>query len=229
MKKNTYFKIATLFLAIPLLGSVSSSAQGLDDWEARPSVSLEYRFNKQLSLTGTYYLYIDKNITEIDKSVMAGEIGYKINSWLKAGFEYRYGLKNGSGSHDLRYSLTFDTKLSDKWKIKYRPMLQQEFVSLNKAELAISPVEYYLTNRLTAIYELAKAWDVYLFTENYVQLGQGDINFYRQKSALGLDYEIDDRNEVGTRFDIINKSSGKNIARINLSYKLTLGYIKSKQ
>lgn len=216
-------------MSIPAMVAIQTSAQTFDDWEARPNVTVKYKANKNLSLAGTYFLYIDKNMTEIDKSVMAGEIGYKINSWVKAGFEYRYALKNGEGSHELRYSFTFDKNIAERWKIKYRPMLQQEFESSKKTEKENNPAEYFLSNRLTVDYDISNSFTLYLFTENYVQLEKGNIHFHKQKSAVGLDYEINERNQVGTRFDVINKSSGKNVARVSLNYTITLGYIKSKQ
>lgn len=217
-----------LFIAFIIFLTTQTNAQVFDDWEARPNVSLKYKFNKKLSIAGTYYLYLDKNMSQYDKSVTGGEVAYKINSWLKVGIDYRYGTKPQEHYHDIRYSVTFDYNPSQKWKIAYRPMLQQEFVSLKEVHLATSPIEYYLRNRLTLSYEISNAAKLYVFTENYLRANHGDYSFHRQKSALGAEFGVSPRSEIGARFEVLNKRSGKIIARPNLSYTYTLGYVKKK-
>lgn len=215
-----------LFLAFAILLTMQTKAQVFDDWEARPNVSLKYKFNKKLSIAGTYFLYLDKNMSQYDKSVIGGDISYKINSWLKAGIDYRYGIKPQEHYHDIRYSFTFDHHLSQKWKIAYRPMLQQEFISLREEHLAINPIEYYLRNRLTLSYAVSNAVELYVFTENYLRADHGDYTYHRQKSALGAEFGVSSRSKVGVRFEVLNKRNGKMIARPNLSYTYTLGYVK---
>ncbi len=217
-----------IFFALTILLSTQVKAQVFDDWEARPNVSLKYKFNKKLSIAGTYYLYLDKNMSQYDKSVISTEVAYKVNSWMKAGIDHRYGIEPKGNYHDIRYSITFDYNPSKKWKIAYRPSLQQEFISLKKEHLAINPIEYFLRNRLTLSYEISNDVDLYVFTENYLRANHGDYSFHRQKSALGADFGISPRSEIGTRFEVLNKSNGKIIARPNLSYTLTLGYVKGK-
>lgn len=220
----------TLFILMLSLAYTSQTkAQMFDDWEARPNISLKYKFNKKWSVTGTYYFYLDKNMSQYDKSVIAGEVDYKVNSWLKAGIDYRYGISEKKRYHDLRYSVTFDYNPSKKWKIEYRPMVQQKFTSLQKSHLALKPIKYYIRNRLTASYDVSSAIKVFVFTENYLRPKQGDINFHRQKSALGAEFEIGNRSEIGTRFEVINKKSGKMYARPNLNFTYTLGYVKNKK
>lgn len=221
--------INIFFLILSVIFTTQTRAQILDDWEARPNISLKYKLDKNWSIAGTYYMYLDKNMRQYDKSVIGGEINYKINSWMKAGFDYRYGMKKQKHYHDLRYSLTFKYKPSKKWGIAYRPMLQQEFVSLNNTHLAAHPIEYYLRNRFTLSYNVTRKTELYVFTENYLKPEQGDMVFYRQKSAIGADFEINKRNQIGTRLEIINKRNGKNIARPNLSYTYTLGHVKKRK
>lgn len=221
-------KKSILFLAFTIFLATQTQAQVFDDWEARPNVSLKYKFNKKLSIAGTYYLYLDKNMSQYDKSVIGGEIGYKINSWLKAGIDYRYGMKGQEHYHDIRYSITFDYNPSQKWKIAYRPLLQQEFISLKEEHLAVNPIEYYLRNRLTLSYEISNAVELYVFTENYLRANHGDYSFHRQKSALGAEFGVSPRSKIGARFEVLNKRNGKMIARPNLSYTYTLGYVKKR-
>ncbi len=220
-------KTLFLFLLVLFIG-MQTQAQVFDDWEARPNVSLKHKFNKKLSIAGTYYLYLDKNMSKYDKSVIGTEVGYKVNSWMKAGIDHRYGMEPKGNYHDIRYSITFDYNPARRWKIAYRPTLQQEFISLKKEHLSINPIEYFLRNRLTLSYEISNDVDLYVFTENYLSVDHGDYSFHRQKSALGADFGISQRSEIGTRFEVLNKSNGKMIARPNLSYTYTLGDVKKK-
>lgn len=226
---NIVIKSIAVYLITNMCLSHTSYAQVFNDWVARPNVSVKYKINKNLSLESTYYMYLEDNMSRYDKSVIGTEIGYKVNSWLKTGIEYRLGLKPGKKYHDMRYFVTFDHNLSKKWRLAYRPMLQQEFSSLKKELLAAKPIEYYWRNRLTVSYKHTRSLEYYLFTENYLEIEHGGMGFYRQKSALGADYKINARNEIGARFEMLNKKNGKNIARPNLSYTYTLGYVKKKK
>jgi len=220
-----YLKIFFLFL-LSVLFIIKSKAQLFDEWEARPNIALKYKFNKQWSVTGTYYHYLENNFKQYNKSVMSVDAGFKINSWLKAGIDYRYGFNSRKHYHDIRYSIAFDFKLSPRWKVAYRPMMQQEFVSLKKEHLVKNPIEYFLRNRLTFSYDATSNLELYVFTENYLEIEEGNMGFYRQKSALGSDYKLNGRNKIGFRFEVINKKNGKMVARPNLSYTYSLGYGK---
>lgn len=226
MKLN---KKIVILLLLSFICAAQMQAQVFDDWEARPNISLRYKINKQWTIAGTYYLYLDHNMKQYDKSVISTEIGYKVNSWLKIGVDHRYGMNQKEHYHDIRYAVTFDYNPFRKWKIAYRPMLQQGFTSLTKEKLAEDPVKYYLRNRLTLSYEPSGYVELYVFTENYLKPVDGDFIFHRQKSAVGVDFDISKRSRIGARFEVINKKSGKTIARPNLSYTYTLGYIKKNK
>lgn len=217
---------ATAILLSSVFFVLKSNAQFFNDWEARPHISAEYRFNKRLSLEGTYYMYIDKNISAYDKSVIAGEVGYKLTKWLKAGLEYRYGIAPKKNYNEMRYSLTFDHKLGDRWKVKYRPMFQQDFVSLEKEELKMNPMEYFIRNRLTLSYDLSDKFELFVFSENYQQIDHGNWNFHKQKSAGGVKFAINQQNSVGMALYVINKKSGKNTGRLDFGYTYSFGYKK---
>lgn len=220
------FKLLSLSI-IPILYMSESKAQIFDEWEARPNVSLKYKFNKKLSVSTTYYLYMDKNMSEYNKSVISGDVGYKVNSWMKLGLDYRRGITPKKQYNDIRYSVTFDYNPSKNWKLEYRPMIQQKSFFEKKAHQEDIPTEYFMRNRITVTYKFVSDWEVYAFTENYQQLNKG-MTFHRQKSALGTEYKISPRNKIGARFEVLNKKSGKMIARPNLSYTYTLGYVKQK-
>lgn len=224
---NRFKLLSTLFFV--LLAKHQSMAQLFDEWHARPNIGVKYKVNKHWSVAGTYYHYLENNFTKYNKSVLSLDASYKINSWLKAGIDSRYGFNFAEDYYDIRYSVTVDFKLGPKWKVAYRPMLQQEFVSLKKEHLATQPIEYFLRNRISFSYEAGKKWEWYVFTENYQSLEKGDAGFFRQKSALGAEYAFIEQNKLGFRFEVINKRNGKMLAGPNLSYTYTFGYRKNKK
>lgn len=217
-----------LEVVILFLFAIQSQAQVFDEWAARPNVSLKYKVNKAWAISGTYYHYLENNMRQYDKSVFGLDLSYKVNSWLKAGIDYRFGINSKKQYHDIRYAVTAGVNLSPKWKIAYRPMLQQEFSSLKKEDLKGKPIEYYLRNRFTISYEPTNNWDLYIFSENYLEIEKPLLTFYRQKSALGTDYKINERNKIGFRFEVINKKNGKMVSRPNLSYTHTIGKVRKK-
>lgn len=105
-------------IILPFLLSAGAEAQLLDDWQARPSLSLEHQFNKKWSVGDTYYQYFDNNISNFDKSVFGVKANYKVNSWLQGGVNYRLGLEKHSNYRDLRYALTFKPDFGlEKWRL----------------------------------------------------------------------------------------------------------------
>ncbi|MCC7525696.1 MAG: DUF2490 domain-containing protein [Chitinophagaceae bacterium] len=219
MTKTVIVSVVIIFFYVS-----PTAAQVFDDWEARPNISLKYKINKRWAIAATYYLYMDRNMSHYDKSVIAADLSFKVSSWMKAGIDYRHGIEKDGHYHDIRYAVTFDhNSPSKRWKIAYRPMVQQEFSSLRKEHLAEHPVKYYLRNRITVSFDVTSKTEIYLFTENYLKSTQGDLYFHRQKSALGAEYEINGRNKIGVRFEVINKKNGKTYARPNISYTYTLG------
>ncbi len=215
-------KIAIVLLAFSLIGIKQIQAQIVDEWEARPSLSLKHE-HKDWSFTGTYYAYIDEHLKEYDKSELGAEIEYKINSWLDLGIDYRYGLEeNEKPAHDIRLYASFDYDFSDRWELEYRLMGQQEFSSLKEDYLEENPVEYAVRNKITIAYKLSKAWELSLYTENYVQPIHSMLLFHRQKTGIGLEYEFAKRHEIGLEIELRNKRSGKNEGRINIGYTYSL-------
>lgn len=221
-------KIISLLLCMTILGIGEIYAQVFDEWEARPNISLKYKFNKRFQVGATYYLYLDKNISTYNKSVISTEIAYKVASWLKLGLDHRYGIDSKENYHDVRYSLAFDVNnTTKKWNFAWRTMLQQKFTSLRREVLEEDPVKNYWRNRLTISYEPTATMEWYVFTENYTQVKE-ELPFFRQKSALGLEYKIGRRSKIGGRFEVINKKNGKLVARPNISFTHTFGFEKMK-
>lgn len=217
-------------ILLPLILALCTSyarAQYIDDNILRPSVSLKYQINKKLSVTGTCYLVLDHKMSNYKESILGGEVNYNLTSWMEAGVEFRYhGFNNEIPQKQLRYSFSFDHDLSKKWKIKYRPMIVQEFETLDKKHLEENPIEYSFRNRIKIGYDLGKKVDVYLFTEPYLKLMKDDTRFNKLKSGVGIKYKITAQSKVEARFDFINKKKAKgneNSTRLNLGYTFTLG------
>lgn len=202
-----------IFLA---LTSFQLHAQYFDDWEARINPSLEYEINNRWSVEGKYYLYLDQNMSHYEKSVVGLEVEYKIVDWLAAGIDYRFGFDDNNHYHDIRYNLTFETKLfSKKWELEYRPMFQQ------KLEPGHFP-DYFWRNRIKIKYEPADMIEIYASTETYLKIRDG-LNFNTQKTALGIEFDITKQQEIGLEFNLKNKTKGRNYGRIELAYKFTIG------
>ncbi len=223
---NSKFWIAVLLCWI---FATNATAQGFDDVELRQHVTLSYRINKNLGIAGKYFLQTDKGITHFNESTLGLEVDYKINKWLKAGIEYRFGTNQYEDANIIRYYLGFDYAINKKWKIKYRPLLQQEFGYLNSEYLAHHPTKYTLRNMLMVQYDLTKKITLYAYTENYTRFKSGDAYFFREKTGVGASYQIKKRHEIELEVDWIKKHNRDNIARIDIGYTFEIGYVKSKK
>lgn len=198
---------------IPLLWmGITAQAQSINDWEARPNITLKYKPVDNLNLYGTYYLYLEDNFSQYDKSVFGFKAKYKANKWLKLRSEVRYGITNKDETYyDFRHGFELDKNVFNKdWKIILRTLFQHEH------EKGKSP-DFYLRNRLTLSYDLNKKIELFAFTENYQEFDQG-LQFYRQKTALGSEFELSKRSSIELRLVLINKSNHKNNMRVGLNY-----------
>lgn len=207
-------------LLIGLLGLSYGTmhAQSIEAWEARPSVSLNYNIDDKWSVKGTYYLYLYDDFSDYGKSVLGAKASYKINNWLKASLDYRYGMMPGRVDyHDFRYSLDFKHKIAQQWVLTYRPTFQQELSQ------GYAP-ENYLRNKLTLGYDISSRVNLFLFTENYLALHNGG-DFYREKTGLGTSVEPWKHSEFELEVILINNrrepNEPLNEGQIKLSYTYT--------
>lgn len=198
------------------LFSAGAEAQLLDDWQARPSLSLEHQFNKKWSVESTYYQYFDNNISSFDKSVFGVKANHKLNSWLQGGVNYRLGLEKHSNYHDLRYALTFKPDFGlEKWQFSYQPLFQQKLESKQKTE-------NFLRNQLKAEYKLSKKFSLFALTENYLQLNHGFKN-HTQKYAFGSEFELSEQSDLEFQFTVKDRIGEKKYARLELNYIYQIG------
>lgn len=208
----------TVYLLLSLFGMVQIKAQ-IDDWQLRPSISLNYNINDKWSVEGTYYMYLNHNMGAYNKSEIGTEVLYRANPWLQLGIDYRHTIESGGDGHELRYFGKFDHQLSEKWNLEYRVMLQQEFEPHSAAD-------YFWRNKITLGYDLVKNVEVYAFTETYLKI-EGGLDFHRQKSGLGAEFEIGNRNKIDFQVQIRNKRSqptesrGHNEGRVEVGFTHT--------
>ncbi len=201
-----------------------------NDMELRQQIALKYNINKKWRITAKYFLQSFDNALRFDKAVPAGEINYKPYSWLKAEVEYRFETNYRKDNSEIRYALTFDYDFNKKWKIKYRPMLQQQFEYLNREYLVANPVEYTFRNTLELDYQYNKKTDLYLFTEFYLDRDEGILRYPTQKSGGGISYVYKKRNEFNLEANwIYDREDALHTLRICVGYSYVLGYVKKKK
>lgn len=199
-----------LFFSVFFL-SFSAKAQTIDDWEARPSISLQYKIDKKWDVKGTYYSYFDEDISNYHKSVFKLRAGYKFDKMFKAQIGAKHGIKHYKGNYqELRAAGRFKYKLSKKWQLRYRLMYAQR--------LGGDVAEHFMRNRVKFRYKFNKKVNVYAMTENYQQIYHG-FKFHRQKTALGARFTIHKRHKIDPRIYLINwRKKHRQRARIGLNY-----------
>jgi len=202
-----------------------------NDLMLRQQLALKYNINKRWSVTLKYFLQTNDNLFVFDKSVPGAEIKYKPFSWLKAEVEYRFETNHQRDQHKIRYSLTFDKSILNKnWKLKYRPMLQQQFIYLQPEYLVANPVKYRLRNMLELDYSLNRRTELYAFTEFYSDYKRGDWNYSTQKSGVGINYTRKRRHDFNLEAAWFHGiDDAQNDLRIGVGYSYTMGYVKKKK
>lgn len=213
LKMKKYLKILLLFTGFSF-GLSQMQAQTFDDWEARPSLSLKYKLDNRFGFKGTYYHYLENDISAYEKSVVGLKIDYKVNSFIRPRLDIRYGFGEKRTYFDLRYSVRFRQKLGERFQLAYTPKLQHVMKE------GKSP-DYYLRNVLELSYKVSKPLSLFVFTENYQEIDAG-LQFDQQKSGLGFQYKINKRNDFELAFEVKNKSNHKDLARITFNYTYTI-------
>ncbi len=208
--KTRYCLILFLFLIPYFLGS--AYGQVFDDVEGRFRVSIEHEFDNGIKVRGRYSHYLDQHISHYKRSGLGVKIDYdyKINSWLEPGIDYRYQYNGKQDSHDIRYSITACHGLKNNLKLEYSLKLQQKIAS------AIKP-EFYIRNKIELGYEIIRPLSIFIFSENYQIIEKG-LSFSTQKSGLEAEYKMNKNNELEFKFDIKNKSTHQDIARVTFNY-----------
>lgn len=207
-KKIYHLTLLVLFFIFPF-----HFIQGktIDNWQARPSLSVKYKLNNKWSVTGTYYQYFDNNVSKFDKSVFGAKVGYKLSDQVSVGGDYRWTISSNNNYHDLRYSLLYTPDLNlDKWSLAYQIMLQQKLTN------GLRP-DHYLRNLFQVEYQISSRFSLFALTENYLDLYHG-IEHNTQKYALGGDIAITSRSKISLQLTIKDRHKQIVYARPEISY-----------
>lgn len=195
-----------------LLSIAQLQAQHFSDWEARPGIALEHRFDNGITARVRYRPSFDGNMSHYKASAFGFKVDYEVNlnSWLQPSIDYRYKFDGKEGYHDIRYAAKFAPELSDRLELEYSPKLQHVIIPGEDPE-------FYLRNKIEMTYSLSAPWSVFLFSENYQSIEDG-VQFDAQKNGLGVEYEISKTNELEFKVDIKNNSDHEQVGRLTLGY-----------
>jgi len=211
---------ARLISAFQLLFSIFcfgvGYAQVFDDWEARPGISVEHEFGNGIEIEGKFrhYLFDDSNSYNRTRLGVKVDYDYTLAPWLEPGIDYRYKYNGGRGSHSIRYSVKTYQNLGNNIEMEYSLRLQQRLESDQNPE-------YTLRNKVELSYPLIGPLSIFVFAENYQMIKAG-FGFDAQKSGLGTEFEFDNANELGLKFDVKNKSDHQDIGRFSINYTYTI-------
>lgn len=228
MKKN-YF----LLLGILMLAGTAAQAQQATDVLLRQQLTLAYKTAQRWTVSGKYFLYLHDNATRFDKSVLGLELNYKIFPWLEAGVEYRYGMNHEQDGHEFRYSLEGEySPKKSRYELKWRTLLEQSTDYFDRDYLAVHPVKNVWRNRLMAAYKIHKKTDIYVLTEFYLGWKNSTSQWQQTNYGIGADYQLKRRHSFNAEVqyrDYHYKKTNADIVRIDVGYKLSLGYQKPKK
>jgi len=229
MLQNTKYKILLLLACLPLCGG----AQPVQDVLLRQQLSVGYKLNSSWSVTGKYFLYLHDNASRFDQSVLGLEVNYKIFSWLEAGVEYRRSMNYKQDGHEFRYSLEGEyAPKKAKWHLKLRTLLEQSMDYLDADYLRARPATHVWRNRFIGAYKVSKKLDAYVVTELYLGRKSGTLLLEQANYGLGVDYDLKRRHSFNVEVqyrDYFNKKKPADVIRVDVGYKLSLGYQKPKK
>lgn len=211
MKNNVVF---AMFFALSLFYYSDCRAQFIDDWEARPTLTAQYKLRHGPTFKAKYEHRLNQNFSHYKKSVLGIKADYKIKvspSWyLKPTLEYRLNISSDKPNHDLRYSASLGYKINDRWTLQYSPLYQQEFDGSETSER-------FLRNEFEITYDVLNSLSLFIFTENYQLINQG-FHFDTQKHGFGGEYQVNKKNAIELKCDVKHNNNNKNIARVRLGW-----------
>lgn len=224
--------LAILLFIGPCLPAAHAQG-GAQDALLRQQLTLAYKTKSKFTVAGKYFLYLKDNVSRFDKSVLGLEVNYKLFKWLEAGVEYRYAMDNEQDGHTFRYALEAEYAPKKKpWRLKWRTLLEQELHYFDADYLAANPIAYTWRNRLIAARSLHKKLDVYAMLEGYTALDGKNRGWAQANYGVGTDYQLKRRHSFNVEVqyrDYFKKKKNADVVRIDVGYKLTLGYQKSKK
>jgi hypothetical protein len=221
---------AFLFFLILLLSSaLPALAQEEEDAVLWTTINLEKKLNRRFSVQLTEEFRLRDNMGRLNLFYTDLALNWKTCNWLKTSLSYRWINKYSpegffSNRHRLSLDLIFRKKAGD-FAFSYRHRLQAEVRDLGRSINGNLP-EWYSRNRFEIKYDAANRLQPYAFVELRYQLRnprrqESDGYWHRNRYALGVQYEIDKRSNLGLYYLIqreINVSKPQQLYVLGLEY-----------
>ena len=191
-------------------------AQRPTDLELWSGGTVNFKFNKKLSLDLREQIRFDNNISTVKKSFT--ELGLKIKLGKRFGLKpaYRFNIKPGA---TFEHRLSFDGNY--KWSKKgfplilgYRMRIQHKFIN----------PKTYLRNKFQVKYKLSKLVDPFTAYELFFRFN-GKNEFRVSRLTVGFDWRITKNFKISTFYRIqddifVNSPERQNIIGLMANFKL---------
>lgn len=216
MKK--YLKIFTL-----LLISLATQAQKSEvDFQTRPAITLNLDLPKGWEVSTQYRAKFNENSSNYRGSYLYLGVDKKLNKYLSAGVEYRFGLVDGEKFNRFSGSLEGKYKYK-KLTFSLRELYQTQHQIISDDDEGTA--ENYLRSRFGVKYAITKKLDFNLSTEPFMHKKDGvfETDFWRNRAGISYEYM---KNKSVNLFYIwqpdVNKKypDTKNIVGINFIFGL---------
>lgn len=198
--------ISAMFCPLILKG------QYINDWEARPAVGFNYKVNERINFGGTYYLYMNDNLSKYKNSVFSTDLSYKLINGLKLAIDYRFHTLGIEDIHEIRYQLNISQELgNDLWKLAVRPAVQHKIYKQQQPK-------FYQRTRVKLSYQISEKIITYALVEPYFDITD-NFAFNTLKSAVGAEFSFGSWGILEPQITLKNKRDNQNYGRLELIYK----------
>lgn len=205
--KLYFFIISAIFCPFILKG------QYINDWEARPAISFNYKVNDRINWGGTYYMFINNKLSKYEKSVLSTDLSYKLIDGLKLAVDYRFHTFGIENTHDIRYQVSFTQALGKNWwELTLRPAVQHKIYKENQPK-------FYQRTRVKLSHRLSEKIITYVFIEPYFDITD-NFAFNTLKSAVGAEFSLGKHGTLKPQITLKNKENNQNYGRLELTYKI---------
>jgi hypothetical protein len=205
-----------------LLFAFSSAAQ-VNDAGLWTSISLKKELHKKIDLNAESELRLFENLSEIRTSFIDLSAQYKINEFLRAGLNYRFGnRKQLDDSFDLRQRWAFDLVAKTKWKdlgIGLRSRFQQSIETLNSE----ADIEFNRTwrNKISLEHKVFKKTEAEFNAELFSSKQKAEHVLTDIRLSIGLNYKLKKRKIIKAGYLFQSEIAQPNPAR---DFVILLGY-----
>ncbi|MCO5234283.1 MAG: DUF2490 domain-containing protein [Chitinophagales bacterium] len=182
-----------VFLCALILNGALISAQE-NDIRLRSNIGVSYAPIKPLSISASYRLDIDHNMSMFDRSNFTLEMDYSALKWLKLNLEYRFMTSYDKDAHRWAWGWTAKkSTLNKKHQYQWKSAFNVTSNYLNIDYWRVNEPSWVWRNKLKYEYRISKKMDFSVFTENFLRMGKGNTYFYRMRYGTNLDYELKKR------------------------------------